>query len=347
MPRLFVHAINVHQGGGAVLLSDLLRAIPPWVEVVAHVDARMVMPADMQAHIRVEQVRPTLLGRLAAERRLARVVQPDDQVLCFGNLPPLFRLRGDAAVFLQNRYLVDAHAPLGALPLKARIRLWLERLWLYECRSNARRYFVQTASMQRIAAGRLGVAVTCAPFVPASVMRPSLPAIGPDTRRFDFLYVASGEAHKNHSALITAWGMLADEGLFPSLALTLAPEATPELCDRVVKEIASRGVRIHNLGVLPHDRLLAVYRESGALIYPSSFESFGLPLIEARQAGLAVLAPELDYVRDVTDPEETFDPRSPISIARAVRRFLEGRQPESELRGADALLAHILAGAVR
>lgn len=347
MPRLFIHAINVHQGGGAVLLCDLLRAIQPWMEAVAHVDARMVMPADVPAHVSVERVRPTLLSRLAAERRLARVVQSDDQVLCFGNLPPLFRLHGDAAVFLQNRYLVDEHAPLGALPLKARIRLWLERVWLYECRSNARRYFVQTASMQRIAAGRLGVAVTCAPFVPASVMRSPLPPIGPGTRRFDFLYVASGEAHKNHSALITAWGMLADEGFFPSLALTLAPEATPELCDRVAQEIASRGMHIHNLGVLPHDQLLAVYRESGALIYPSSFESFGLPLIEARQAGLAVLAPELDYVRDVTDPEETFDPRSPISIARAVRRFLEGRQPESELRGADALLAHILAGAVR
>lgn len=347
MPRLFVHAINVHQGGGAVLLCDLLRAIPPRVAAVAHVDARMLIPADVPAHVTVERVRPTLLGRLAAERRLASAVEPDDRVLCFGNLPPLFRLRGDAAVFLQNRYLVDALAPLGALPLKPRARLWLERIWLYGCRANARRYFVQTASMQRMAAGRLGVAVTCMPFVPASVMCASIPLARSDERRFDFLYVASGEAHKNHSALITAWELLADEGLFPSLALTLAPETTPDLCSRVAHESASRGLRIHNLGVLPHDRLLEVYRESGALIYPSSFESFGLPLIEARQAGLPVLAPELDYVRDVIDPDESFDPRSPISIARAVKRFLEGRQPERELRGADALLSHILVGDVR
>jgi glycosyltransferase involved in cell wall biosynthesis len=51
-------------------------------------------------------------------------------------------------------------------------------------------------------------------------------------------------------------------------------------------------------------------------------ESFGLPLIEARQAGLPILASELDYVRDVVDPEQTFDPDSPMSIARAVKRFL-------------------------
>ncbi len=339
MPRLFVHASNVHQGGGAVLLCDLLRAIPPDVEVVVHVDARMGVPADLPDHVRVERVEPTLLGRFAAERRLADTVAPDDRVLCFGNLPPLFRLRGEAVVFLQNRYLVDPCPPLGSLPFKPRIRLWLERAWLRGRRLNASRYIVQTPSMQRLAAQQLGVPVSCAPFVPVGV----LGQVGRRTeQQFDFLYVASGEEHKNHVALIEAWGVLADEGVFPSLALTLAPEYAPALCARVA-QAAACGLRIQNVGVLSHDGVLAMYRASGALIYPSSFESFGLPLIEARQAGLPVLAPELDYVRDVTDPDETFDPRSPISIARAVRRHLEGRTQAPEPRGAEALLDHMLA----
>ena len=58
------------------------------------------------------------------------------------------------------------------------------------------------------------------------------------------------------------------------------------------------------------------------LIHPSVFESFGLVLIEARQAGLDVIAPETDYVRDVVKPIETFDPLSQKSIARAVKRYL-------------------------
>lgn len=339
MPRLFVHAINVHQGGGAVLLCDLLRAIPPDIEAVVHVDARMGVPADLPDHVCVQRVEPTLSGRFAAECCLAAKVALDDQVLCFGNLPPLFRLRGEVLVFLQNRYLVDPQAPLGALPIKLRARLWLERVWLRGRRFNASRYIVQTPSMQRLAAQQLGVPVSCAPFVPVAI----LGEVGGRTGQlFDFLYVASGEAHKNHAVLIDAWDMLAEEGFFPSLALTLAPEAAPALCSRVA-QAAARGLCIQNIGVLPHDRLLATYRASGALIYPSSFESFGLPLIEARQAGLPVLAPELDYVRDVTDPDETFDPRSPISIARAVRRHLEGRTQVLELRGAEALLGFVLA----
>lgn len=339
MPRLFVHAINVHQGGGAVLLCDLLRAIPPDVETIVHVDTRMGVPAELPDHVYVERVEPTLLGRFVAERHLAGKVAPNDRVLCFGNLPPLFRLRGEAVVFLQNRYLVDPLAPLRALPIKQRIRIWVERAWLRGRLLNASRYIVQTPSMQRLAAKQLGVAVSCVPFVPAGV----LGQVGGRTeQRFDFLYVASGEAHKNHAALIEAWGVLADDGVFPSLALTLAPEAAPALCARVA-QAARRGLHIQNVGVLPHDRLLAMYRASGALIYPSSFESFGLPLVEARQAGLPVLAPELDYVRDVTDPDETFDPCSPISIARAVRRHLEVRTKSLELHGAEALLGHVLA----
>ena len=84
--RLFVHAINVHQGGGAVLLSDLLRAILSDVETVAHLDARISVPTDLLDRVRVERVNPTLYGRFAAERILAKIVMANDRVRCFGSL---------------------------------------------------------------------------------------------------------------------------------------------------------------------------------------------------------------------------------------------------------------------
>ena len=46
------------------------------------------------------------------------------------------------------------------------------------------------------------------------------------------------------------------------------------------------------------------------------------PLIEAKYLNLPVLAGELDYIRDLIDPIQTFDPNSSISIYRAVKRFL-------------------------
>jgi len=78
--------------------------------------------------------------------------------------------------------------------------------------------------------------------------------------------------------------------------------------------------------ILPNmerEKIIMLYSSSSALIYPSLFESFGLPLVEANQYGLPIIASELDYVRDVVDPEETFDPNSSKSIYRSVKRFLK------------------------
>jgi glycosyltransferase involved in cell wall biosynthesis len=138
-----------------------------------------------------------------------------------------------------------------------------------------------------------------------------------------FLYVASGEPHKNHRSLVEAWTLLAEEGIRPGLCLTLDKSRFSDLCGWIEDKAKHMGLNIANVGSISPQDLDRVYKKSLALIYPSDFESLGLPLIEARCAGLPILAAERDYVRDVVDPEETFDPGSPVSIARAVKRFLE------------------------
>ena len=60
-----------------------------------------------------------------------------------------------------------------------------------------------------------------------------------------------------------------------------------------------------------------------AVIYPSYCESFGIPLIEAQKSKTPIISSELDYVRDVCVPVETFDPNSPKSISNAVLRYLD------------------------
>jgi glycosyltransferase involved in cell wall biosynthesis len=86
-----------------------------------------------------------------------------------------------------------------------------------------------------------------------------------------------------------------------------------------------------------------LYEHSRALVYPSLLESFGLPLLEARQAGLSIIAAELDYVRDLIDPEEAFDPRSPRSIARAIKRFLQVSETTPTILTSDAFVSRLLA----
>lgn len=292
----------------------------------------MTLPDGMSGDVLVKKVSPTILRRTSAELWLSRNVQPQDVVLCFGNLPPLFKLRGRAMVFVQNRYLIDA-ITLSDFPLKVRLRLVMERWWLSAMISNANEFLVQTPTMKRLmdkmTRGR--VPVQMIPFVSAlnGYARSALRTRGSKEAEFDFIYVASGEPHKNHQRLLEAWCLLAGEGLFPTLCLTLNKVRFAVLCNEIEMLRQKHGIDVTNAGELSHQQALVLYGKAEALIFPSIFESFGLPLIEARQAGLPVLASELDYVRDVIDPEQTFDPTSPNSIAKAVKRFMG--KPESAL----------------
>ena len=71
--------------------------------------------------------------------------------------------------------------------------------------------------------------------------------------------------------------------------------------------------------------------EVNLLIYPSTFESYALPLAEAKSIDLPVICSELDYARDIIDPIETFNPYSFISIKRAVNRYLNRPNEKSKI----------------
>jgi glycosyltransferase involved in cell wall biosynthesis len=246
---------------------------------------------------------------------------------------------------VQNRYLID-DASLNKFPLRVSLRLTIEKLWLTAKMSNADEFVVQTPTMKRLMEIKTQgmVPISVLPFVAepdgyARNLAHEKLAKGHD---FDFLYVASGEPHKNHRRLIEAWCLLAKEGHLPSLCLTLEESRFTELCLEIEVMQQQYGLKITNVGGLSHTDILALYAKAGAVIYSSNFESFGLPLIEARQAGLPVLASELDYVRDVLDPEQTFDPESSFSIARAVKRFMGLDEPALPLLDAAGFLASIL-----
>jgi len=324
---LIINAANVHTGGGFALLSALLENLDEDFHGRLILDERFHLSAKLPDHAVTCRIRPTIWGRLRNEWHLRRSTGPDDIVLCLGNLPPVFRLQATVLVLVQNRYQIKTRS-LRGFPILARLRIMLERIWFKWGKRNVTHFIVQSPSMQRDVKQFLGVCAPVVPFArdPRGYTR-RVGALG-DKRKGggDFLYVASGEPHKNHLNLIGAWILLAKGGIRPGLLLTIDKKRFAPLCCWIEGKGKTYGLNITNLGTLSVGDLGRVYKDAFALIYPSYLESLGLPLIEARCAGLPILASERDYVRDAVDPEETFDPDSPVSIARAVKRFLEIRE---------------------
>lgn len=332
MRKLVLYAPNVHNGGGLLLLRALLAVWSSASSLTIFLDSRARDQLLNSAGSKVFWVDPSVSSRLAAEIRLSQQTGDDDTVFCFHGLPPLLLGKGRIVVFLQNR-LYLGRINWSGYSLRTRLRLTFERFVSRTFKRRVAEYIVQTPSMRRAVLQWYGASASAAtpivrvlPFVDALHNPPRLPEAVP---AWDFVYVADGEAHKNHRILLEAWRLLAQDGLWPSLAMTLSPR------DKVLKleleAVALQAkLRVQDLGQMPHQDVLDLYGAAKALIFPSTSESFGLPLIEAAHLGLPILAPELDYVRDVCVPAQTFDSTSPVSIARAVKRFLE--VPEAPLR---------------
>ena len=342
---LIVHAPNVHRGGGRALLLSVLDAAKKQPSSKALLDQRLEIPAELTQKLSITRVVPTITGRLAGEWALRRVVGDTDRILCFGNLPPLFRIKGRCIVFLQNRYLVEPSGIEG-FPLRVQLRLMIERLWLRVFHTHANMFIVQTQSMQQLAVSALGQAVEIMAIFPEvwgyQRRRPQREV--DRTTMYDFLYLATGEPHKNHSNLIEAWKILAADSLYPSLCLTIAESDSPEIFQLIEEVKRDYKLNLFNVTVSTPTEVRDLYSQVRAMIYPSFMESFGMPLVEARQAGLPILASELDYVRDIVDPEEAFDPRSPQSIARAVKRFLQVPEAPLPILSCDAFVDRLVAG---
>jgi glycosyltransferase involved in cell wall biosynthesis len=232
--------------------------------------------------------------------------------------------------------------PLRQFKWRTRLRLLAEQQISRRLRGHVDAYWVQTEAMAD--AVRVWWGVGALPPVKVLGFAPPLPvmaAVLGAPRRFDFIYVADGEAHKNHRRLVAAWDLLAAEGLRPSLALTLSPRDAALRSD-IEAMAQARRLHIEFLPPMNHAEVLTAYTQAGALVFPSLGESYGLPLVEAAQVGLPIVAAERDYVRAVCEPAQSFDPESPRSIAQAVQRHLNVAKPPARPASAADFLKALL-----
>jgi glycosyltransferase involved in cell wall biosynthesis len=331
MPKLIIFAPNVGSGGGLVLLRELLYANNTKQPLVAIVDSRGKPQIEVdKVQGQIIWAKASLLGRLRAEWQLQRLGNSEDIVLCFHNLPPLLSNSAQLVCYVHSVFALENAFREQTLGWE-RFRYAMERFIAAGLKRRVARYVVQTLLMQDRLARWFGDNPPPIDILPFSTLLPTLPEPAGSrefegfpneliNQRFDFFYPSEGSQHKNHMRLFAAWCLLADAGHFPRLAVTLHPGHDADLVHALQSAINSSGLLIENLGRLEHSEVMAHYRAAGALIYPSFVESFGLPLIEAARLQLPILAPELDYVRQVCEPSQTFDPFSPRSIAEAVLR---------------------------
>jgi len=137
------------------------------------------------------------------------------------------------------------------------------------------------------------------------------------------VYPANFWPHKNHRMLLTAYGIFRHRCPKPSTDLVLTGALEEE--ERFLEEATQRmGIRehVHFLGFLPQEVLDGVLQGAQFLIFPSLYEGFGIPVVEAMSLGKPVLCANVTSLPEIAGEAALFfDPRKPEAMAAAMIRI--------------------------
>lgn len=341
--RIVVNDIAVDAGGGMSILRQLYQYIlssgdtNEWYFLLGDT---YIAPTENIHVLTFPQIKASRKRRLLFDMVTGRKVIND--------------LKPDVVFYLQNTLVQGVKAPQvmymdQSIPFQQEKRFSLlkreERTFavyqhiigtlIRSASKKSDKVIVQTQWLKD-AIVRLGVAPDRIIAVhPDCFMDPSLLGSCKQVDPTRFFYPASGAVYKNHQVIYEALKLLPQQ---PQVILTLPPERSTADCSCV--------------GTLP---LEEVYRhlQNSVLVFPSYIESFGLPLLEARQIGTLILAADTAFAREILSgyPNAYYFPTfDPTALAQLMEQVMSGKirhvpsaeQPEQSDRSGWAQIVTIL-----
>ncbi len=312
---ILIDGLYINKGGGAVLLQYLIEQVaasPAAGSFYFLLDPRFEKPACLTGNY-------TVIANKQTERYKFYRAKGGRfrKVFCFANTPPPVRLKCPVYTYMHNQKLLEA-------PKRWKERSWwklyLKYLIIKAFNKNTDYYIVQTPHMvQEMAEVGLKDAAHCLsiPFYDNSKYAVASPPFA-DRRKNEFVFISNPSPQKNYPSLLDAWEYLLDQGRTPVLHVTI--DHTAPHFEARVKALNERGAKIVNhVYVDPRE----LYFNCPFLIFPSIMESFGLPLLEAAESGMKIIASNLDFVFDVVEPSLVFEPYDKASIAAAVMMAMD------------------------
>lgn len=313
-------------GGSETYVRNLSRALArrSAFEYTAFVPgAAAHLPWDVE---RVDLPQPALSGRgpsripalaVAAEgSRHVRAALRSLDVLHYALTVPIPRSGLPTVVTLHDVQHRDSPGSLG------RAERSFRRIAYDRAARRAARVIVPSAFTRDRAVAALGLDPDVVHVVPHAA-DPRLFTPGRRERDRFLLYPAHAWPHKNHRALLRAFEVLRRDD--PELRLVLTGGG--------LERLGPVPPGVERLGIVPPERLAHLYRRASCLVFPSTYEGFGLPLVEAMTSGCPVAASRAGAIPEVCgDAAVLFDPASPEDIASGVSAAL-GRSAELSARG--------------
>lgn len=143
-------------------------------------------------------------------------------------------------------------------------------------------------------------------------------------------YPANFWHHKNHKMLLTAFNMFLRKHPELNIELVLTgsriDENTTIIIDDAIKQMKLSN-KVHLLGYLSDDELAAVWMGANFLVFPSLYEGFGIPLLEAMFFEKPIICSNVTSLPEIGGEAAIyFDPRRPDEIVKAMETILSDKE---------------------
>jgi len=150
---------------------------------------------------------------------------------------------------------------------------------------------------------------------------------------YDFLlYAGNIKPHKNLERLIEAFHQLRHEGFDHLRLLIIGDEITKFAALRRAVHRYKLHKHVRFLGFVPDRTLAVLYRLASVFVFPSLYEGFGLPPLEAMASGTPVVTSNVSSLPEVVgDAAVLIDPYDPAAIASGIRQALTNPSLRAEL----------------
>jgi glycosyltransferase involved in cell wall biosynthesis len=146
------------------------------------------------------------------------------------------------------------------------------------------------------------------------------------------LFVGTREPRKNIPTLIRAFANAKSRLHFPHQLVIVGGQGwKDQALSRVIKE-SDMQHDVILLGFAPSDELPFLYRSAEAFVYPSQYEGFGMPLLEAMASGTPVITGNLSSLPEAVGGAALLvDPRDEAALEQAIIRLISDRSLREEL----------------
>ena len=146
------------------------------------------------------------------------------------------------------------------------------------------------------------------------------------------LSVCTIEPRKNLTALLEAYAMMDDGARHQLVLVGMSGWKNTSLYGLIENHPAKDGIII--TGYMAMEELAPIYTGAEVFIFPSLYEGFGLPVLEAMQCGCPVISSTTSSIPEVAgDACILIDPHDIPGLASAIKKVLSGRKVRNEMIG--------------